>query len=535
MSHELDPRLHRRLNEVRDADPSSTQDPTTRITVYVTFEGELDPLRAGGLQIEMVSGDIAVGNVAVADLERLAESEGVVAIRPETRHQPHLNDSVPATHADHLRTGALGLTGTGVIVGVVDSGIDIFHHCFIKPDGTTRILSLLDMSISHSQTIWIDGAPTGGTFSLRWTPPGSTTGSLSSTIPFNASAADIQAALVALPGGVLNAGDVTVSGGPLPSTPVTVDFGGRYANQTISRMGNGGSVLTGGGSTELVIAPGKVFTAADINAALAHPNQPFASTDPATSGHGTHVTGIAAGNGSAPGHCHGANTYIGVAPNADIVFAKTTFNSTDNVRGAAYVFLLAANQPTPRPAVVNFSFGGQSGAHDGTAEDERMVNALLVDRAGQPLEGRAVVVSSGNDGAITDSSHADQWKLGLHSLKTIPASGSATFTLEIPADDHKADYLELWWEGAGRLTLTVTPPGGSAASAGVPAPTPPTPGGTGSGSSTFPLAGCSVTVDAVVNDPPTTWPGTANPRNKHRFSVTISPPTPPAAPPGGTA
>lgn len=43
----------------------------------------------------------------------------------------------------------LGLNGQGVIVGIVDSGIDYLNEDFIDEDGTTRILTLLDETIEE--------------------------------------------------------------------------------------------------------------------------------------------------------------------------------------------------------------------------------------------------------------------------------------------------------------------------------------------------------------------------------------------------
>ena len=48
----------------------------------------------------------------------------------------------PAEAAD--ASGGLRLTGQGVLVAVIDSGIDYFHPDFRNADGTTRILYLLD-------------------------------------------------------------------------------------------------------------------------------------------------------------------------------------------------------------------------------------------------------------------------------------------------------------------------------------------------------------------------------------------------------
>lgn len=46
-----------------------------------------------------------------------------------------------------LGVGAGGLTGKGILIGVVDSGVDYYHPDFRNEDGTTRILRLWDQSI----------------------------------------------------------------------------------------------------------------------------------------------------------------------------------------------------------------------------------------------------------------------------------------------------------------------------------------------------------------------------------------------------
>ena len=49
------------------------------------------------------------------------------------------------THADEA-VGRYGVSGAGVVVAILDRGIDWAHPDFIKPDGTTRIKWLLDMT-----------------------------------------------------------------------------------------------------------------------------------------------------------------------------------------------------------------------------------------------------------------------------------------------------------------------------------------------------------------------------------------------------
>lgn len=48
---------------------------------------------------------------------------------------------------DQVRNLGLNLTGRGVLVAVVDSGVDYTHPDFRNEDGTTRIVSIWDQTI----------------------------------------------------------------------------------------------------------------------------------------------------------------------------------------------------------------------------------------------------------------------------------------------------------------------------------------------------------------------------------------------------
>lgn len=90
--------------------------------------------------------------------------------------------------------------------------------------------------VSEVQTVTITGDPTGGTFTLTYS------GQTTAGIAFNANAAAVQAALVALSN--LAPGDVTVTGGPGPGTPYVVTF--RAAMGNVVQMTASGASLTGG-------------------------------------------------------------------------------------------------------------------------------------------------------------------------------------------------------------------------------------------------------------------------------------------------
>jgi len=67
-------------------------------------------------------------------------------------------------------------------------------------------------------------------------------------------------------------------------------------------------------------------------------------------GHGTHVAGIAAGNGFASG-----GTYAGMAPGAALMVGKTSFTTTDIVAAIANLIDFAESRTPPRPVAINLS------------------------------------------------------------------------------------------------------------------------------------------------------------------------------------
>ena len=153
---------------------------------------------------------------------------------------------------------------------------------------------------------------------------------------------------------------------------------------------------------------GTEYTQAQIDSELGSAPPKFVK-EVDNDGHGSHVAGIAAGDGSSS-----ASGYIGVAPDADIIFVKTTFTDADIIDGITYIKNKAV--AAKEPFVINLSLGSQDGAHDGTSADEKAIDAVLADT------GCAIVVAAGNEG--TDQIHADS---------TVSQGGSASYQFTIPA------------------------------------------------------------------------------------------------------
>ncbi|MBW7869012.1 MAG: S8 family serine peptidase [Brumimicrobium sp.] len=106
-------------------------------------------------------------------------------------------------------------------------------------------------------------------------------------------------------------------------------------------------------------------------------------------GHGTTVTGIAAGNGFANGRNKG------MAPDAKIVFVQTDFtlpNWTLTVADACdFIFRIADSLHLP--AVINLSVGSYLGSHDGKDPGSQLMEQLVENKSG-----RIIIGAAGNGG-----------------------------------------------------------------------------------------------------------------------------------------
>ncbi len=110
-------------------------------------------------------------------------------------------------------------------------------------------------------------------------------------------------------------------------------------------------------------------------------------------GHGTHVAGIAVGNG------RGKENFTGIAPKSDIIFVKGTrepeggTTDGDIMAGCDYIFQ-RANQ-IGKPCVINLSVGSVIGPHDGEDLLSKALSNLVEEKPG-----RVIVAAAGNTGGV---------------------------------------------------------------------------------------------------------------------------------------
>lgn len=162
-------------------------------------------------------------------------------------------------------------------------------------------------------------------------------------------------------------------------------------------------------------------------------------------GHGSHVAGIAAGDGSATGNGQPAYQYAGMANAADIVAVATNFSFNGVVDGVNYVFQKAAL--LGKPAVVNLSLGTEIGPHDGSLSWEQQLDALTG-------PGKILVVSAGN--AQDDRIHASA------NISVAADSFLISVSAYTPLGGNGNDFLaaDLWHHQSNGYTVRVRTPNG---------------------------------------------------------------------------
>jgi len=325
--------------------------------VIVKYHNSLQELANWGIVVEEMIAGYAILTVPESQMDRLAEVEEIEYVeKPKRLFFSDLSGNTASCYAPGSRISQ-ELTGRGVLVAVIDSGISYYNRDFRNADGTTRIRYLWDQ--------------------------------------------------------VLN----------------------------------------------------REFDAAQINEALgtgsrAAAEQLVPSID--TSGHGTAVAGIAAGNGGDRGMA-----YAGMARESELLIVRlgspreNSFpRTTELMRALTYVVKKAVE--LRMPVAINLSFGNTYGAHNGTSLLERFINNVSE-------IGRSVIcVGSGNEGAsgghVGGSARLERRE--NYEVTSIVnrddadvANGDIRVEMTVGAYERGLN-VQLWKEYTDRFLVTVVSPSG---------------------------------------------------------------------------
>ncbi|WP_300688688.1 S8 family peptidase [Chryseobacterium sp.] len=324
-------------------------------TMYscIIYTKEPEKLKSDGFLVQSQLPSFSTALVSIDDIERLMKLPYVTSVMAPSFDELHNDVSRAQSGASLLQDGVFNNTaynGTGILVGVYDTGIDWKHPDFRKADDQTksRIVSIWD------QTLTAQGGET--------TPTGFATG-------VEYTRAQIEDELDGTPTGFVREND--------------------------------------------------------------------------TNGHGTHVSGTAAGNGAA----FADKRHKGFSSEADIVFVKGgngSFPTTNTINALTYFKNVAT--ALNKPIVVNMSIGGQGSAHDGTASHE-----VAVDNFTSSGPGRVVVISAGND-----------YGTNLHRKGTIEPNAAQTYSFTVASDTSTASVFSflMYANNDTAVTAKLTTPDG---------------------------------------------------------------------------
>jgi subtilisin family serine protease len=304
------------------------------IPVLIGGDVRRGDLEALGIVVGTQAGGVTTAEVPPEAFGALLATPGLVGVEAARKMDLLLNVSAPVIQADECWGDPSapyappypGWTGLNVIVGIVDTGIDLAHADFRKINGWTRVKYLWDQTRVGTQ-------PAGFTYGAEWTE------------------------------GQIN------------------------QNQT---------------------------------------------TQTDTDGHGTHLAGLAAGNGRATGQGFSAFRYVGIAPEADLVVVKSYLTDDKIIDGVNYVFQKAA--ALGKDAVVLVAVGHQRGAHDGTHYLDTALSALTG-------AGKLIVAAAGNASGQP-----------IHASANVSSGATVTTNLSVPVHAPNAginEYAEIeGWHGS---------------------------------------------------------------------------------------
>lgn len=116
--------------------------------VIVKYSGSESGLGGDGIQVVPLLGGYAVVTLPETELDAYSDREQVEFIEKPKRLYFETFEGREASCILPVQAGSNGLTGDGILVGVVDSGVDYFHPDFRNEDGSSRILRLWDQSVN---------------------------------------------------------------------------------------------------------------------------------------------------------------------------------------------------------------------------------------------------------------------------------------------------------------------------------------------------------------------------------------------------
>lgn len=115
--------------------------------LIVKYSGSLDCVRALGAQVVEMQNGFAIVTIRESLIDAMSNCPAVEYVEKPKRLFFQVENGKRASCITPVQRPPLSLTGRGVLVAVIDSGIDYENEVFRNADGTTRIRNLWDQTI----------------------------------------------------------------------------------------------------------------------------------------------------------------------------------------------------------------------------------------------------------------------------------------------------------------------------------------------------------------------------------------------------
>lgn len=115
--------------------------------VIVKYSGNLDEIRQMGITVVELTGGFAIVTLKENQIEMLAENPLIEYIEKPKRLFFQVENGKRVSCIPEVQRAPFDLFGRGILVAIIDSGIDYGLSDFRKADGSTRIRALWDQTI----------------------------------------------------------------------------------------------------------------------------------------------------------------------------------------------------------------------------------------------------------------------------------------------------------------------------------------------------------------------------------------------------
>ncbi|MDE7220197.1 MAG: peptidase S8, partial [Oscillospiraceae bacterium] len=110
----------------------------------IKYTGDISSI---GYPTELLDAQFAIMELGSQSPVRLLEYRQITCYEPARYLSGLMDRAMEAACIPPVqRANGLGLTGKGVLIGLVDSGLDLTHPEFLGEDGTSRVVALWDMT-----------------------------------------------------------------------------------------------------------------------------------------------------------------------------------------------------------------------------------------------------------------------------------------------------------------------------------------------------------------------------------------------------